>query len=317
MRGVWSNMQKSRFFYYSSFVLVYAVLVIVWGAYVRATGSGAGCGNHWPLCNGQVIPQDPEVKTLIELSHRVTSGFMLLLVAFQILIGFRYFPRGSTIRLGVTLGGALTVVEAAIGAGLVLLELVAENDSALRAVVIAFHLVNTFFLLAALAFTVFCLANGQFQKFKVKNWRITAIFLCAWFMFLLVGASGAVVALGDTLFPSKSFVDGLAQDFSQSAHFLIRLRIIHPFFAILTSLYLMYVAARYRALNTLGLVLILQICVGSATMFLAAPISLQLIHLVVADLTWLVLVFFSFRILLGASGEEQQHKKFAPNVMNA
>jgi len=47
-------------------VLAYSILVILWGAYVRISFSGDGCGDHWPLCHGEVIPTAPSVKTLIE-----------------------------------------------------------------------------------------------------------------------------------------------------------------------------------------------------------------------------------------------------------
>ena len=51
-------------------LLAYNVAVILWGAVVRATSSGAGCGDHWPLCNGVVLQSNPRLATLIELAHR-------------------------------------------------------------------------------------------------------------------------------------------------------------------------------------------------------------------------------------------------------
>src|SRR5271167_1479156 len=72
---------------YAWFVGGWNVAVIHWGALVRATGSGAGCGNHWPLCNGEVIPTSPRIATMIEFTHRAMTGgatitiFLLLLWA--------------------------------------------------------------------------------------------------------------------------------------------------------------------------------------------------------------------------------------------
>src|SRR6188472_342187 len=101
-------------------VLAYNVAVIVWGAYVRATGSGAGCGAHWPLCNGTVILRAPAVETLIEFSHRATSGLSLILVVVLFFWARRVAAAGHPVRLGATLSLAFMLSEAALGAGLVL-----------------------------------------------------------------------------------------------------------------------------------------------------------------------------------------------------
>src|ERR1017187_2983546 len=75
-------------------VLAYNMLVVLWGAFVRATGSGAGCGNRWPLCNGVIVPHAPRIETIIEFTHRATSGLALVSVAALCLWAFRLFPRG-------------------------------------------------------------------------------------------------------------------------------------------------------------------------------------------------------------------------------
>ena len=69
---------SNRFAVAASALLVYTVAVVLWGAYVRATLSGDGCGDHWPLCNGVAVPTDPSIKTIVELTHRVTSGLCWL-----------------------------------------------------------------------------------------------------------------------------------------------------------------------------------------------------------------------------------------------
>src|SRR5262245_28237530 len=144
-------MKLDRFAKYAWLTLAFNLLVIVWGAYVRASGSGAGCGSHWPLCNGEVIPGSPAVKTIIEFSHRLSSGFALLLVAGGLIWTFRaYAPKHQLRRLSVA-AIFFMLMEAAIGAGLVLFEMVAENKSIARALWISAHLVNTFLLVGTLA----------------------------------------------------------------------------------------------------------------------------------------------------------------------
>src|SRR5262249_28859141 len=129
------------------------IAVILWGAFVRASGSGAGCGSHWPLCNGEVVPRSPSAATLIELGHRVSSGLALLLVAGLIVGAWHGFPRCHLGRRSAGAAGVFLVLEALIGAGLVLLELVAGNTTIARAWWMAGHLVNTFLLVAALTLT--------------------------------------------------------------------------------------------------------------------------------------------------------------------
>jgi cytochrome c oxidase assembly protein subunit 15/protoheme IX farnesyltransferase len=296
-RDVSTNTSNRSFIYYSWAVLVYVVGVIVWGAFVRATGSGAGCGEHWPLCNGQVIPRAPELATLIEFSHRITSGLSLVLVGRLVFLAFKRFPRGGAVRQGAVASAVLLVVEAVIGAGLVLLRLVGDDDSVLRAVVIAVHLINTFLLLGTLTYTAWSATTGQVERLRLVAGPSTRTLAVSVLLFLAVGASGAIVALGDTLFPSASFAEGLRQDFSPAAHFLIRLRVIHPALAILTSLHLLFVAARHNSFAWLGTAVLAQVAVGASNMFLAAPISLQLLHLFLADVCWVALMLTVFRTL--------------------
>ena len=121
-------MKLCRFAKYAWAVLAYNVGVVLWGADVRATGSGAGCGNHWPLCGNVVIPQSPALATMIEFSHRVTSGLTLVFVAGLLLWAWRAYPKGHAVRLGAGLAVGFTITEALVGAGLVLFQLVAQNE---------------------------------------------------------------------------------------------------------------------------------------------------------------------------------------------
>lgn len=293
-----TNSPNKKFLYYSYAVLGYVIAVIAWGAYVRATGSGAGCGRHWPLCNGVVIPRSPELATIIEFSHRITSGISLVFTGFLVVWAYRLFASGTIVRFAATLSAIFLILEAAFGAGLVLLQLVANDASVLRAIVIALHLVNTFFLIGCLTMTSWSAKVGVSNTSDFHLNRDALLFVVALLLFLLVGASGAIVALGDTLFPSSSFVEGWNQDFSPSAHFLIRLRVVHPALAVALAMYLLFLASRYQAMATLGVSVLVQLVVGAVTVLRAAPVELQLLHLVLADITWILLVLTALKVLL-------------------
>ncbi|NOT44739.1 MAG: heme A synthase [Acidobacteria bacterium] len=282
--------------------LAYNLLVIAWGAYVRASGSGAGCGSHWPLCNGEVVPASPTASTLIEYSHRLTSGVALLAVVALLVWTWRACTSGHPARRGAVLSMVFMLTEAAVGAGLVLFELVADNATMARAMFMGVHLVNTFFLLGALSLTAWWLSGQPALRFAAR--RGTALWVGAGCLALaLVGSSGAVAALGDTLFPAASLAEGLAADLSTSSHVLIRLRTLHPVLAVAVALGLLAGAGRLvPAGQALGLRLHRalvwlvwgQLALGVLNVVLLAPTWLQIVHLLVADAVWIAFV------LLGA-----------------
>ena len=292
-------MKLGRFAIYAWAVLAYNLLVILWGAYVRASGSGAGCGSHWPLCKGEVIPLAPQIATLVEFSHRMTTGLAGLLVIGLVVGAFLAFPRGSAVRLGAALSLVFILVEGLVGALQVLLGLTADNASVGRAVIGSIHLANTFLMLAAMTLTAWWASGGgpiQLRRQGPLGW----VFAVGLLGVLLVGASGAITALGDTLFPSDSLAAGLQADFSTGAHFLIQLRVIHPILAVLVGIYSMVagrLAAAWRpsvATQRLAGVLIglfgIQLLIGVLNVALLAPIYMQIIHLFMADLVWVALV---------------------------
>lgn len=291
-----------RFAKYAWAVLLYNLLVILWGAYVRASGSGAGCGSHWPLCNGEVVPRSPQAETMIEFTHRASSGLALLLVVGLAVWAFRLYARENPVRLGAGLSLFFMITEALVGAGLVLFKLVADDTSTARAWVIALHLVNTFLLLAALTLTAWWASAGRPVKLKGDDGATLALAV-AFLAMLALGASGTVTALGDTLFPATSLAEGLQQKFSPTAHFLVRLRLYHPLIAIAVGAYTVIVIgivnARRAELTTRRIgrtftVLYLgQLGAGALNVVLLAPIWLQLGHLLLADLLWIVLVLFA------------------------
>jgi heme A synthase len=314
-------MKLDRFAKYTWFALAFNLLVIVWGAYVRASGSGAGCGSHWPLCNGEVIPGSPTVKTIIEFSHRLSSGLAGLLVAGALLWAFlvwafrtfapkyrlgRYWTPGMFFIAAAAM--FFMLMEAAIGAGLVHFEMVAENKSIARALWVSAHLVNTFLLVGTLALMAWTATTRGRLNVRGQG-SINRVFAAAIVATLILGVSGAVSALGATLFPVTSLAEGLKQDLSPTAHVLIRLRFFHPLIAIGVGGFLILTAffARSRRSGNgvkrwstalIALVLV-QLGAGAINLLLHAPIWLQLVHLLLSDLVWIALV------LLGCSALQQ------------
>lgn len=293
-----TNQKPTRLIQFAWFVLVYNIGVILWGAYVRATGSGAGCGNHWPLCNGEVFPRAKEIETLIEFAHRTTSGVALIAVVALSIWVFRAFPKKHIARTGAMLSLFFIIAEALIGAGLVLFKLVAGNTSMMRAAYLSVHLVNTFLLLASLAMTAWWVTGGKAIEWKRS---ITTVLVSVGIIGLLIlGVSGAITALGDTLFPSRSLLEGFNQDMSPTSHILLRLRIWHPIIAIIVGFYAIFSAVlleqlvKTKAVKRLGQLLIglvmIQFVAGVINVALLAPIWLQMVHLLLADMLWVTFV---------------------------
>ncbi|MBX7220532.1 MAG: COX15/CtaA family protein [Blastocatellia bacterium] len=303
------------------FTLLYNIAVIIWGGYVRATSSGAGCGSHWPDCNGEIIPTAPHIKTIIEFTHRLTSGLALIFVVVGLLWIFLKFPKKHIARTGAGLSLFFIVVEAGIGAGLVLLRLVGEDQSVGRAVYLCVHLINTFLLLGALGLTAWWVSGGK--RFRtVGQGMMTKLFWVGMGALMLLGTTGAIAALGDTLFPAKSFMHGLSQDFSATSHFLLKLRVIHPFLAIAVGIYLVSLAGyalhknKRKAVNICAMLLIamvlIQLVVGMMNLALLAPTALQMVHLFFADAVWVMFVLLSAAVFGSESGDTLGKSVYEP-----
>jgi heme A synthase len=290
-------------------VLGFNLLVIIWGAFVRATGSGAGCGSHWPLCNGDLLPDTSYQATFIEFAHRISSGIALLLVLALLVWCLRRYPRGSAMRITGWLTMLFIMIEALLGAGLVVFELVADNTSTARAVWMALHLANTFLLLAPLTLHAWW-ASGGAKVQAPPDAALSAALGVALAGMLLLGISGAVAALGGTLFPARSLAEGLQQDLAPP-HILVRLRLLHPPIAAILGLYLLAVAwlAQRRAATPtsrrLALLLTLlfgiEVVVGIINVLLLAPVAIQLVHLFLATLLWISLVLLTVETLAHAT----------------
>lgn len=293
-------MTSNRFATYTWGVLGLNILVILWGAFVRATGSGAGCGAHWPTCDGQVMPRPETTEMLVEFTHRLTSGVALLAVIGMLIWAWRAWPAGHRVRKGAVACLVLIIVEALVGAGLVLFEWVAHDTSLARPFVVAVHLINTFLLLGAITFTGWWASGGAAVRWQGRlGWALGA----AAVGLLILGASGAVTALGDTLVLAA----GLRPEDSPLVAQLVELRIYHPLLAFATGglVWLAWRLAQSRnpspLLTRTGLLLLVAFCVqlllGGMNVALKAPVWLQLVHLLVADTIWILFVLLAAQAL--------------------
>jgi cytochrome c oxidase assembly protein subunit 15 len=293
-----ARMRTANFTRFAWGVLAWNVLVVLWGAYVRASGSGAGCGSHWPLCNGEVVPVAPRIETIIEFTHRMMSGVALVGVIALWLWSRSGFARASRVRTMALTSLVFLITEALLGAGLVLFNYVDKDQSVGRAFYLSLHLVNTLLLLGALVLTAW-FSRGSVQTSARRSWLAVAALPIA----ILVSVTGAIAALGDTLFPATSLAQGFHQDFSSAANFLLRLRVLHPTFAILAAAYFVAVSVfvlRSKQQPVAGklaagvLVLALaQLCAGALNLLLLAPVWMQITHLLLADLVWISLVLLA------------------------
>jgi heme A synthase len=311
-------MQNRRFAIFAWGVLAFNVLVIALGAFVRATGSGAGCGRHWPLCNGEVVPLAPRIETIIEFSHRTTSGLALLLVVALVPLAWRTFDRGHRVRVMALVSVAFIVLEALLGAGLVLLEYVAENVSVARAYWVAGHLINTFLLLAVLTITAWWGGGAPSMRLRHQPARLIGTISAALVGMLILGASGGITALGDTLL----LTSGITPEQSSLVATLVDLRKYHPLLAFIVGglILLAVFTARSlrpsRAINriswVLGGIFVIQLIVGAFNVALMAPVTIQLIHLFIADMIWITLILLAASALAATTPVPVQDSQSRP-----
>lgn len=289
-------------------VLAYFVAVILWGALTRATGSGDGCGNHWPLCNGTVVQHSPRIDTIIEFTHRITSGISFFSVVGLMIWTFASTVRGHLARASSVAAVIFTLIEAVLGALLVKLGLTAQSQSPLRPPYLALHFANTLLLVAALTMAAHMLSRREgYQRSSIRIVSPTGA-IAGLFVVLIVGVTGSLAALGDTLFPATSLSAALAQDFSSSSAWLLRWRWTHPTLAFLACIFLIWILVRAaqqsthwdnRGLSALVLVLLAaQYILGVMDVVWLAPLWLQMAHLLGADALWIALVVLTARLTL-------------------
>ncbi|GEM82987.1 hypothetical protein MHY01S_11530 [Meiothermus hypogaeus NBRC 106114] len=307
-------MTNRRFTAYAWGLVIFTLVVILWGDVVQATGSGDGCGAHWPTCNGEVLPAFQGLETFIEFFHRITSGLSLLLTIGLLVWSRRAFPKGHLARLGAGLAMLFMITESLVGAGLVLFRLVGQDASIARAVIAPIHLINTLFLIGSLALTAWWSSHPEHRPiWKGQGWVGWALGL-GFVGILGVAASGALTSLGDALFPVRNTAEAVGRALTPGEHFLVQLRIYHPFIAVLVSVYVVLMANLVANLRPshhtklfarmAGVVFILQLGMGYLNVHQAAPLYTQLPHLLLSDaawLTWLLLTVSALSLGYGAA----------------
>jgi len=296
-------MKHERLRAYAWTTLAVTLGVILWGAYVRVSGSGAGCGKEWPICKGKLIPSMSSLETLVEYLHRASSGVITVMVLLLLVWTLSALPRRHPARSGAMASAFFVLTEGAVGAAIVLFERVAHDKSAARAAWMSLHLVNTFLLIASIALTAWWISGGAAPRARGQG-AVGGLLAGGVAALLLVGVTGALTALGDTLFGARTLAEGVAADFSPTAHFLQQIRVLHPIAAVLAAVYLLYArglvaAARgpetRRLSRVVAALVVGQLALGTLNLVMLAPGWMQLVHLLVADLVWI-----SF-VLLGAA----------------
>ncbi len=303
------------------FILFLSLVVILWGAFVRFSGSGDGCGESWPLCDGEVIPpgvwqsqsttpvegvkilpRSEKTALWIEFAHRMTSGILGLLVVALVALTFWWSDKGAPLRKFVAGVGFFTLSEALIGAGLVLRGLVGTNDSIERAVWIALHFMNTLILLA-------CLAGAYLQTLSPKKplRMIPSTKMLPYLaLFLLLGLTGSLASLSNTLYPSTDLLQGMAADFDPKSPLFVRLRLLHPLIGVLFFLLIIdwwkrsmteFPVAAVRLLLFTGT----NFLIGALTLVLLSPLAGRITHILVTDLVWIQL--YGLSLLVSATGD--------------
>ncbi len=279
-------------------VLVYNIPVILWGAYVRASFSGDGCGANWPTCNGQFIPHKMAAPMAIEFTHRLSTSFDTFAVLALVSWAFLAFRKNHPVRRYAVYSTVFLLIEALLGAGLVLFRLVAKDQSAGRVWYLSAHLTNTMLLLAALTITAW---TAYTQAEDLRFLSSAKPVLWGLLIAIAVSITGTITALGDTLFPASSLSGGMQQDFANTSTFLLRLRVVHPAIALAGAAYLVWIASAIlrgsgvgsrssRAATLVISITIVQLAAGMLNLALLAPLAMQLIHLLIADLMWISLV---------------------------
>lgn len=279
-----SSRSQFAFLRGSQVLLLWGLLTIVWGAYVRISGSGDGCGEHWPLCQGRFVPDifsGGILETWIEYIHRAKSAVFglgsLALYGFSL----RIFPKGSPVRKAALFVLIFTVIEALLGAGLVVLRLVDSDQSYTRMFVLSIHLINTLALMGSIVSVEAAVLHGQLQPMKNRNVSLIGALL------LLLAITGAWSSLSSTLSPSLSLAAGITQDLSAQTPLIFKLRVIHPLIAVLIGGIILYLLSDISIdTDSFKIALILQIFLGLFTLLLLSPTPLKLMHLLNAEIAW-------------------------------
>jgi len=282
-------------------LVAFTVVVILSGDIVQATESGAGCGEHWPRCDGSLIPAIGDAHTAVEFTHRMVTTILSLGFIVMVIAARRLFGRGHLVWRTALAATGILIIEILLGAALVLFGWVEEDASWGRVFADSFHVVNTFMLVGAVALVAHFAAGHR--GFRVDtSLRRDRYLLFAVVIVVAVAITGTLNSLADTLY----FSDQVDVDETPIAALLVTIRGIHPAVAIgggVIALYLVHqVSARQPGqAENLGMaiqgVIALQFLVGIFNIVLLTPLETQIVHLTLADALWLLLLIFSAHTL--------------------
>lgn len=313
-------MKLSHFAKFAWFTLTITSLVILWGDVVQATGSGDGCGAHWPVCNGQVLPAFEGRETLIEFTHRLSSGLVFLMSVVLFLWARRQYPSGHLVRKGANFSLFFMITESLVGAALVLFRLVGQDASLTRAIIAPVHLVNTLFLIAAVALTAWFASGGQPFSWKNQG-SVGPLLIIGFISLIIIAVMGAITSLGDAIFPVRNTAEAMQRSMTAGEHFLVRLRIWHPFVAIGLGFFILALSRMIAGLRpskttqnislAIFIIYLLQIAMGFLNVALSAILPTQLVHLFLADSLWMLWVLLAVSSLAVGAPRRQQQVKLA------
>ena len=273
-------LNRNFFKQYSLLVILFTLITIFWGLWVRLSLSGDACGDSWPLCNQKILPEN--TSALIEWIHRGTSGLCVILILILMILALKIYPKNHIVRKFSIAGFVLICLEAFIGAFLVLSGFVGLNTEEVRVWVLAFHLINSLLLMGALSLSY---RLSLWDHFKIKKPHIYfALF------FPLLALTGNMASLAGQLFPSLSLSQALALDLLPSAHISLKLRPFHPLLAIAFVLVLIGFSFSKKNLIILTISSLAVALFGFATLIALSPLWMKMGHLILTYGLWIFLV---------------------------
>lgn len=292
-----------RFANFAWFNLIYNLLVVAFGVFLRASGSGDGCGENWPFCTGDKNPANGPWASLIESSHRISTVLVGLFSFIMLGWSFRSFAKGHPVKKFAVAYFVFTLLEGLIGRHLVVNGLVTSNDTVQRAIWMAIHVLSTFVLLGSIAGAGLSASGIRPPNFKgqgVVGWLLGFGFVGT----MLLGVSGAISAFGHQVRPD---VADLSERLKPAAFWASKLAIAHPIGSASIGLFLLLMSGMIQHLRPdpfvknaskmVSSLLVIQMCLGALNIVLKAPIPMQMIHLVMADLNWISIVVLAMAAL--------------------
>ena len=288
-------------------VLVFTIGVIVSGDLVQATESGAGCGEHWPRCDGSLFPSIGDAHTAVEFTHRMATtvlslGFVVLLVA-----AWKLYGRTHRVWTASLVAAGFLVLEILLGAALVLFGWVEDDASWGRVIADGLHVVNTFLLVGAIALVAWYAGGGSRPWIDMSR-RPDQFLLVAGATVLLIAITGTINSLADTL----ALSDAVEIDETPIAAILVSVRGIHPALAIAGGAGIFYLMTQLsdaatgisaRLLIGVQAVIGVQFLVGILNIALLTPLETQIVHLVLADTLWILVLLLGARMLSAGSAD--------------